>query len=516
MREKIDIRAKDLAVGFSLLKGSVSRFLLFAANVVSGLFMMPYLIQNLGKSEYGLWVLAGSIISFYSLLDMGVFRAMHRFLMQAIYKGEPDAIKSSLATNIVLGLCIGGVSLFITIGVVLSADRIVSDESLVEDFVAVILLLGVKTSLEFPMYAFFGVLMARYKFYVIGNIQLVALAVRVAIIVVLVENGFGILGLAFASVTTLLVSNLWVVWLASKELGMGAPKLREFRLSMFKEYVSFGKFTYAIAVSKKISESLDTIVVNLLFGLVSVTHYAVAASLVQYFTSVISSIFGVFSSLLNKYVANDNSVSLRGTFLLLTELTCLVSAYIGGGMILLGEEFINAWMGVGFYDSYNVLLILVVPAVLSGAQFVSLETLIAKGSHQKQAYVSVVEVILNVFLSIYLGSMFGVVGVAFATLLSISVNSLFILPIHACKIMGIDVFYYYRIHMKVYASSVGAFLFVYAIKVGYGVEGFVDLIAIGAVYTVVSFVVYYILFMSSDLKNIFRVYLKESVIARLS
>ena len=49
-------------------------------NMFTGLVVMPYLIQVMGTSTYGLWVLIGTLTGYFGVLDLGVSAALGRLI----------------------------------------------------------------------------------------------------------------------------------------------------------------------------------------------------------------------------------------------------------------------------------------------------------------------------------------------------------------------------------------------------------------------------------------------------
>ena len=48
-----------------------TRYLAIAVEAVLGLVVLPFNVAHLGTSAYGLWVLTGSVTTYFSVLDLG-------------------------------------------------------------------------------------------------------------------------------------------------------------------------------------------------------------------------------------------------------------------------------------------------------------------------------------------------------------------------------------------------------------------------------------------------------------
>lgn len=73
-----------------LKKGAILNYItIFLTNII-GLLMTPFILNHLGKSEYGIYITIGALVGTISLLDFGLNNTVVRFV--AKYKAEKDRI----------------------------------------------------------------------------------------------------------------------------------------------------------------------------------------------------------------------------------------------------------------------------------------------------------------------------------------------------------------------------------------------------------------------------------------
>src|ERR1700738_3204184 len=75
-------------------------------NMVSGLLVMPYLIQTLGDATYGLWILIGTLTGYFGVLDLGVPAAVGRLIAIHRARAEPEHINVVMSTAFALLLIV--------------------------------------------------------------------------------------------------------------------------------------------------------------------------------------------------------------------------------------------------------------------------------------------------------------------------------------------------------------------------------------------------------------------------
>src|ERR1700730_15492170 len=71
-------------------------------NMLSGLLVMPYLIQTLGTATYGLWILIGTLTGYFGVLDLGVSAALGRLVAIHRARGESAQMNAVMSTAFAL------------------------------------------------------------------------------------------------------------------------------------------------------------------------------------------------------------------------------------------------------------------------------------------------------------------------------------------------------------------------------------------------------------------------------
>ncbi len=113
--------------------------------------LTPVMIHHLGAVDFGIWVLASSVLDYYGLLDLGMRSAMFRYV--ALFRGgtlreEVDRTFSSallMATGTSVVICI------LSVGVAWLLPRFMSHQSGSPRALSwLLLLLGISVAVTFP------------------------------------------------------------------------------------------------------------------------------------------------------------------------------------------------------------------------------------------------------------------------------------------------------------------------------------------------------------------------------
>ena len=431
-----------------ILKGSTLRVALLISSIIIGLFMMPFLIGNLGDEKYGMWVLVSAVVSFYSLMDFGMAEAIQRFLIRSVHSNDSEDTKIALSTSFFLSAGVGLVTLCITFGIIFFASSFVTEEADILLFQITIALVGLKSSIQLPLFSYYGILVANYRYDLITIIQFFTMITRTVLIVLFINAGYGIIAIAGIALVTDITGSLIVIRNAKNLIPGITASFSYFSTSKVKEYFHFAKWNYIIQITHKIRFSIDELVVGFVIGISAVTHYTIASTLISYFSSFMESAFGVFQPVFHKYHKLDQWDNLRSTFLITTEITSFASVLVGCILYSLGEIFISIWIGDSYSDSFMVLLILCTSNIFYKSILPCEKIIFAIAKQKYYAKISSMEAITNMVLSLTLASYLGIYGVALGTLIPSLISNLYLLPMYTCRQLTLPNISFYRILFK--------------------------------------------------------------------
>ena len=153
----------------------------------------------------------------------------------------------------------------------------------------------------------------------------------------------------------------------------------------------------------------------------------------------------IITPLSSRSSASGDILQLRKIFVAGNRACALIIFPIAAMLFVLGKSIIGVWVGQRYVTtSYHVLLILLVPSTLMLAQAGSARTLLGMAKHRTIAFVTLMEGIANVILSIILVRRFGVLGDAAGTAIPLLCTTLWFLPRHMCRVLDLRVRTYIR------------------------------------------------------------------------
>jgi O-antigen/teichoic acid export membrane protein len=292
-----------------------------------------------------------------------------------------------------------------------------------------------------------SILGAHERFDLARSSDLIMLAVRTLITIIVIELDMGIAGLTTAVVFSnifCMASNWFFASKIHKDLKL-VPLL--FKKERIKELYNYGIGAFIIAASIRILGQTDLFLAGVLINVNSVAVYSVGAMLIFYSNTFLLQINKTFFPSLQKAVVSENLSETRLIIERTLRATLTIGLLIYGGCFFFGREFISLWMFdletfsyESVYRASQVMAVLACAKLLLVLGSFSRNLLAASGHIGFSALTSIVEAVFNLFLSVILVTVFnlGLTGIAAGTLISHLIIQSVFLPFYACKKAGID------------------------------------------------------------------------------
>ncbi len=415
-------------------------YLLAGTELAIGVFMLPFNVAHLGKSAYGLWVLAASVTVYFSMLDLGFGVSQVRFIAKYRAQGDINALNETASTMFWVFSIIGLLAFALAFALSLNLQKIFS-LSLSQARIAqvVFLFISAYVAFGFPVSVFGGVVNAFQRQYLNGVVAVVTAIVVAIVNIIVLRAGYGLMELVAATTTIRCLS--YVVYTLNAYRVFPPLRIRPgyFKFARLREITGFSIFILLIDLANKINYSTDAIVIGAFLGTSAVAVWAVAQRLIEIVQRVTDQLNGVLfpivvdSSTVQR-LDRLQKILLQGTRLSLAMV--VASATILG---LTARPLVMLWVGPEFSGSVTVIYILsFVVAVRVGN---ATSAVILKGSerHRLLAIANVVMAAANLGLSVLLVRRYGLIGVAVGTLIPMVIISGLVVFPAACRRVNISI-----------------------------------------------------------------------------
>jgi O-antigen/teichoic acid export membrane protein len=419
---------------------TTARWIAIVVELGLGFVMLPFNTRHLGAADYGLWMLAASIVAYFPVLDLGYAGAMDRFVAHYRTKRDAQAINQLVSTVFVMFALIGAVAFLIIAIVALNIGSLFAlSEEQVSAGRAVMLLVGVQFTCGLP-FAVYGAVVNGFQRTYLNSVVgiVVALAVALVNIGVLVAGG-GLVALVAATTATRMIG-----YIAYRNNGHRVfPLLRVhyslFRRGRIRELTGFSVYVLLHMLSGKLNYATDPMIIAAFLSTGAVAVWTVAQRLSDMVLRVSNQLNDVLFPVVVDCDSRQYDDRLREVLVQGTKISLALALPVAGALGLLAESVVVAWTGTPYVEAATILQILVLVVLVRAGSATASTVLKGAGHIRLLAWSNTAAAGSNIALSVVLLQRYGLPGVAVATLIPLVARALFILVPVACRRVGITV-----------------------------------------------------------------------------
>lgn len=405
--------------------------------------MTPFLVSKLGMEGYGSWVVLTTAVSFLDLMDGGITLSGTRFLARTIGSKDEAAYIETAGTLSWLYRRIGWLSLLGTVILVLGCGFFVKDSHQLEESRFVLAVLGFSLALRFFLRIHLVVLKSHVRYDLIVASGLVKLVFQTGLIVALLLNGYGLMMLAVAQISSDVLDQVLVV-IFSKRTGTAAFEVRPSKARL-REVLSYSSTIFLNTLGQFLRSRLDALVLSLTTGVLTVPVYNTGMRLLTLYGDIMNAIIG--GPLLAGFCQVEGSSGLavlRQKFLQSMRFSVPLAVLGAVGLFAYGPTFLMRWMGPEFADSGTILRLLIGVFALWLMQLPATSILLALNRHQVLMKATLLAGVFNLVVSLILAWKIGFYGVVVASLIEMAVFYGLLVPHLAADALNMPLRSYYR------------------------------------------------------------------------
>ena len=416
-------------------------------NILTGFIYTPIMLKILGQSEYGLYQLVYSVVSYLGLLSLGFGSSYMRFYAREKAQDDEDGIARLNGMFLIIFCVISTVCIICGI-IMLTQIKSIFGSGLTDAEYSIakvlMMLMIINLALTFPNSVFNCIVTSQERFLFQKSLILIQYIMNPFLTLPILLLGGGSIGMVMATTVLtfgVLVTNIYYCIVRIKARFI----FRKLKLSLLKEMWVFTVFIFINQIVDQINWSVDKFLLGRLTGTASVAIYGVGGQINNLYLQLSNSISNVFIPKVNRIVAesNDND-ELTILFTRVGRIQFIVVALVLSGFTFFGDTFIRYWAGNGYKEAYYVALLLIFPVTVPLIQNLGVEIQRAKNKHKARSGVYFIIAIANVFISIPLVKMLGPIGAAIGTAISLIVGNIIFMNWYYHYKLGINIAYFWR------------------------------------------------------------------------
>ena len=176
---------------------------------------------------------------------------------------------------------------------------------------------------------------------------------------------------------------------------------------------------------------------------------------------------------------------------------------MSSGLVLFGREFFILWVGQEYVNAYYIALILILPLSVPLIQNLGISILQAKNIHKFRSVLYVGIAVLNIIISVPLAKIYGGIGAATGTAISLIIGNIIIINIYYHKKAGLNILLFWKNIIKIMICFIPLIIITAFLMNIIRVSGLLKILIFGTLYTIGYCSITYFLVINIYEKSIF-------------
>lgn len=480
--------------------GALLSYVVLALHNLVGLLYTPFMLRMMGKSEYGLYSIAASIVAYLTILDLGFGNAIVRYTAKFRAENKQEEQYEMFGMFFLLYCGIGLIALLAG-GVLYWNAENIFDASMTANELSrtkvILALMVFNLAITFP-FSLFGSIITAYEQFIFQKvIAIVRIILNTATMIVLLNLGYK--AIAMVIVTTLfnvltLGLNFWYCkhYLKIKLI------FAKFQWGFLKEVSIYSFWIFLNVIMDRIYWSTGQFVLGAFAGTAVVAVFAVAITLEHMYMSFSTAISGVFLPKVTAMAVREfDGRAISDLFIKTGRIQYCVMILVLTGFFLFGRQFIHFWAGEGYDDAYIIAMLFFVPLTVPLIQNLGITILQARNQMKFRSLLYLVISLVSLGAQIPLSKYYGGIGCACAIAGALVLGQIIVMNVYYQVKQKIDIVRFWIEIIKMSIVPAVLTVLTYYVLQQYVLDTVVKLVAGIALYLVVYLPLFFTLSMNA-------------------
>ncbi len=468
--------------------GALLSYVVLALNNIVGLIYTPFMLRIMGKSEYGLYSIAASVVAYLTILDFGFGSAVVRYTAKFRAENKQEEQYQMFGMFFLLYGVIGFIALIIGGILYFNADNIF-DAAMTADELhrtkIILIIMVANLAISFPFSLFNSIIIAYERFVFQKTLAITRIILNTATMIVLLNYGYRAIAMVVVASVFNVITLSTNFYYCKKHLQVKL-KFKNFQWRFLKEISLFSFWIFLNSIMDRIYWSTGQFILGAFVGTAAVAVFAVAIQLEHMYMLFSTAINEVFLPKVTAIaIKESDGKELSNLFIKTGRVQFCVMALVLSGFVLFGKQFIILWAGDGYTDAYFIALLFFFPLIVPLIQNLGIVILQARNQMKFRSLLYLVISLISLLVQIPLARLYGGIGCAYAIAGALILGQILIMNIyyHAKQKINIVKFWFEIFKM----SIVPVFLTIaaYHIMQYFKIDSWISLIATITTYMIV-------------------------------
>lgn len=413
-------RPSSTTISRGLVRGT---FVVAINRVVDGLLglaIVPYTLHRLGTDAYGLWALMFAITGYINLADLGFSSSLNRHFSKAIAAGDEGEQQEVLSTAFFTMASFSALVILITLAVeqwLLGFFPTLAPFGRTANWVyrCLMVILG----LSYLTNYYRSLLVSLHRTDRMATIQIVLALLNAGMILFVLGQGWGLIGLAVGSLAVSIVR--FTTFSIAATVTIGGLRLRVHRVKrdVFNLLWKFGMTLQVARIADVINNQFDRVLLGKVSQLGMVTHYDLGAKAATSSNLVTQIILYAVEPVATAFHSTGSMDRFQELVNRSARYMAVLAFGLAAYLTIAARPLLTFWLGGAPEESVVLALRILIFAYIGNSLSLPVR-LAARGAGKPgwEARYSLLQATLNVILSIVLYHFYGLKGVLTGTLLA--------------------------------------------------------------------------------------------------
>ena len=434
-------------------------------HIAVNIIYVPLLLKYIGQSEYGLYQVVGSVISYFSVMESSLSAGVLKFYCEYKAKNDDEGMENTLAISKyvynIASLIVAAVGIFGLGFVYFFYKSSFTRSELIESELMLSLLI-VNLIVSLKNYIYVAVISGNEKYAFSKTLSIISQLIQPLAVVLIIRR----IPYAVVIVIVQLIINIVVAFIRktySKRVLKAKVVLHEKNKKFIKTLIGFSSQILLAVIADQIFWKTDQVLIGRIYGTTLVAVYAVGAQIYLNYSPIGVAVAGVFMPQVSRiYLLENRNEVVSALFVKVGRIAAYILLLVLTGYVLLGKEFIFIWVGESYEISYYIALVVMIPFSIDLMQHLALTILQVYNKYFFRGVMYFVVALMNIGLTIILLQKLGIVGAAIATGISMFIGNGIIMNIYYSKI-GINIKLFWKEILPIIVSALICMIISYPI-----------------------------------------------------
>lgn len=427
--------------------GAVLSYVVIGINLIIGLVYTPWMINSIGKENYGLYILATSVITLF-MFDFGLGTSVTKFVSQFLAEGRQDKVNNFMGLVLKIYMAISVILFLILVSVYFFIPSIYQEltPEEIEKFKIVYAIAACFSVISFPFIPLDGIITAHEHFIQLKFCELFNKLFLVSTMAICLLAGYGLYALVTVNAIAGLLTILLKVYVIKRYTQL-RPNMQYFEKGAFHEVVGYSWWVTVGILAQRLIFNIAPTILGMVSGSVEIALFGIASVFEAYVYTFASAWNSLFLPRVTQMTLNEDRESILSLMTKVGRIQIMIIGLIVIGFVSLGGEFVTLWLGQGYEKVYPTVVLLIIPSFFHLPQLIGGNAILAMNKVKQQAYVFVIMGVVNLILGYILAGIMGAMGYAISVFVAYMIRTI-----------GLNVIYYRDLKLDIFRFFKDSFL----------------------------------------------------------